>query len=148
MSLVHNLLYNQKDISTVSSRSYLTSLVGDIEVSYLAEDKTVMFEANIEDAKLEVAKAIPLGILVNEIIVNAIKHAFVGIQAGLINLEFKMNAESFFLSISDNGIGFSKSEVNQGLGLELIESLVDQLDGEIELKIENGTHFNIEIPRN
>jgi two-component sensor histidine kinase len=95
--------------------------------------------------------AIPLGIIINEIISNSFKHAFKGRDRGEIQIKLQREdsedcSSTFVLSVSDNGIGIPEDieiEDLDSLGLQLVTSLVDQLDGELELRRDNGTEFII-----
>jgi two-component sensor histidine kinase len=112
-----------------------------------------------ENAFFDMDTAIPLGIIVNEIVSNSLKHAFQGRDKGEIRIklygekreEYKREGSksaSFILTISDNGVGIPENlnfEDLDSLGLQLINTLVDQLDGELELKRNNGTEFAIRI---
>jgi two-component sensor histidine kinase len=112
-----------------------------------------------ENTFFDMDTAVPLGIIVNELISNSLKHAFTCIDTGEIRIKFcrsttKESADSmegckstsFVLTISDDGIGIPESlniEYLDTLGIQLVTALVDQLDGELELKRRNGTEFTI-----
>ncbi len=110
-----------------------------------------------ENAFFDMDVAVPLGIIVNELVSNSLKHAFPGRDRGEIRIElhreengeYKKEANkitNFILTVSDNGVGIPKNisiEDLDSLGIQLITTLVDQLDGELELKRNNGTEFTI-----
>jgi two-component sensor histidine kinase len=110
-----------------------------------------------ENAFFDMDVAVPLGIIVNELVSNALKHAFSGKDSGEIqiklhrqkneeNKEEGIKSNSFVLTVSDNGIGISRDlgiKDLDSLGIQLITTLVDQLGGELELKRSNGTEFSI-----
>jgi two-component sensor histidine kinase len=101
--------------------------------------------------------AVPLGMIVNELVTNSLKHAFLGINKGEIQIKLsreengkcineKDESTNFVLTVSDNGIGIPENIIIEDLdtlGMQLVISLVDQLDGELELKRDNGTEFII-----
>jgi two-component sensor histidine kinase len=99
--------------------------------------------------KFDIEKAMPCGLIVNEVLSNSFKYAFPNKLSGEIKIMFKEIPEGYEMIISDNGIGISKDidvSNSNSLGLELIHSLVDQLDGEVEVLLENGTAYRIAFP--
>jgi two-component sensor histidine kinase len=105
-----------------------------------------------ENALFNMDTAVPLGIIVNELVSNSLKHAFPGRSEGEIRIKLHRDeSESdesalFFLTISDNGVGIPENtdvEDLESLGLQLVTTLVNQLDGEIKLKRNNGTEFTV-----
>jgi len=107
-----------------------------------------------ENAFLDMDTAVPLGIIVNELISNSLKHAFTGKKEGEIGIQLRRNEETinginkseFCLVVSDNGNGIPedlKLESVESLGMQLINILVNQLDGELKLKREKGTEFTV-----
>ncbi|MCA0429687.1 MAG: sensor histidine kinase [Bacteroidetes bacterium] len=146
MALVHQCLYKSKDISTVDLSIYINDLVKYI----FSGQSQIKFNLNIEKINLTLDKTIPLGIVINEILTNSLKHAFNNLQNGEVYLSLsKIEKGKHSLIITDNGKGFDtnlniKSE-NNSIGLELIKNLIEQIDGEIELtsQIKKGTSFKI-----
>jgi len=114
------------------------------------KDIHINLDIHISKDKLNIDKAIPCGLILNEIISNALKYAFKNRKNGLINVSFtdlhKNKKHKFLLTISDNGIGFKipadLKEVNT-LGLQLIHSLVEQLEGDIKIEVNKGARFII-----
>jgi two-component sensor histidine kinase len=104
-----------------------------------------------EDIFFDMDTSVPLGIIINELISNSLKHAFFGRDKGEIQIKLHREVSkgtSYFLSISDNGIGIPEDldiEDLDSLGLQLVTTLVDQLDGKLELKRNNGTEFTIKF---
>lgn len=144
MALVHESLYKSLDLSKVNIKEYYTKLLNDLIQAYSLEVEIEgRFDINIENFGIDTL--IPLGLLTNEIISNALKHGFEGKEKGIISVEIKLlKPDTYQLKIGDNGIGMHERFQNkQSLGMELIETLVDQLDGEMTRIIENGTHYII-----
>ena len=113
-------------------------------------DKDIQILHYCDKLQLPIEKAIPLGLLINEIIVNSYKHAFEGIDKGAITLSLKRTKEHYILSIKDNGIGFSNleepSENTNSLGMKLIKTLTRQLKGELDIhSVPGNTSFELSL---
>lgn len=160
MSLIHEELYKGKGDDTLDFSIYLQKLAENLFQTYSVKCKNVHLFMDLEkNAFFDMDIAVPLGIIVNELISNSLKHAFVENQDGEIQIRlFREETEemeekndeileSFFsLTISDNGKGIPEDlelESVESLGLKLVVILVDQLDGKIEIKREQGTEFRI-----
>lgn len=147
MALVHHQMYQGKGRSFIEVSSYFDELMAGICDS-LGEHPNIHCKKDIDDVSVGVTTAIPLGMILNELIMNAIKHAFVDIANPSIEISFHQKENSFELIFRDNGIGMDESEANLGesLGLELIHSLSEQLDGNCEYHNDNGLVFRVEFP--
>jgi PAS domain S-box-containing protein len=149
MALVHEKLYQSKDLSGVSARDYLGSLVNDLVATYsLAAEIRIQLE--IEEIPLDLDMAIPCGLIVNELVTNALKYAFKGRNRGVLTVEMaRVPEHRYTLTVQDDGIGFppdldlSKAET---LGLKLIWVLSHQLDGDVRVESDQGTRFVITFP--
>ena len=150
LALVHEKLYKSEDIEYVNLAEYIKSIVNLLSYSYDKEyiDITYDFsEDNLE--QFEIEKAIPCGLIINEIISNAFKYAFPKMLKGDIKIHLLKQEDKFHLTIEDNGVGFPKDidiKNADSLGLELIDSLVEQLEGEIQIVKHVGTKFEITFP--
>lgn len=141
MSLIHESLYKYENVSHIEFGKYINTLVKEIQKTYLSVPFTVKINMDVEDVFLNVIQAIPCGLLVNEVITNCYKHAFLNQQHGEINIKFYENEKDCVLIISDNGKGIS-SDVDlysKSLGMTLIEAFVNQLNGKHEIINDNGT---------
>jgi two-component sensor histidine kinase len=139
MALVHEKLYNSQDLSKLDSESYIIELAENLKSAY-EFDIEVKLEFNIKKIQLSIDTLIPLGLIINEIISNSLKYAFTGLEKGKINITLEQK-DNITLTISDNGIGadLSYDELSEdSLGMELIDSLCSQLNGEFNLVTENG----------
>lgn len=148
MSIIHELLYRSKNLSTIKIKDYLNELVSYISQTYNVKGEIkvdLVFDLNKES--IDIHKAIPCGIIINELISNAFKYAFPSEKKGTVVIEFTGTGKRHYkLKVSDNGIGIPKNIdlINPDtLGMQLISSLVDQLDGKIKVDSENGTTFTI-----
>ncbi len=147
MALIHERLYQSEDFMDVDFRGYVQSLVDSLLRSYTAVRGRIQLKITIEDVALGMDKAIPCGLLINEAISNALKHAFPE-QTGEIRIDFRpVEGDLFELTINDNGIGLSEEidfDAADSMGLTLIKLLgVDQLDGSIELNRQEGTTIRV-----
>jgi two-component sensor histidine kinase/predicted hydrocarbon binding protein len=150
LALVHEKLYKSEDVEYVDIGQYITSIVELLSYSYDKENITVNYNFNFENLeKFDIEKAIPCGLIINEIISNAYKYAFPKKRAGTISVELSKTENSCVLIIQDNGIGMPKDiDVNNSetLGLELINSLVEQLEGTLTVNNQKGTKYLLEFP--
>lgn len=148
MALTHQLLYEKRDFSSIALGSYLQQLCQLVRQS-LSQHCQIMFDFSAVDQQLvlELEQAIPCGLFVNEVLTNAIKHAFPGRQNGLIRLELSLLEDGHIhLAIVDDGIGLGdKAELGKGnsLGFQLIPTFIAQLRGELQLQRSPGTGFRV-----
>ena len=147
MSMTHNYLYNQKDFEQIDFKKYLVDLTKDLIASYQNDDLVISSRFNLQPIIIPLNKAVPLGLITNEIIVNSFKHAFKGKTQGEIFIGINRLNDKIELTVSDDGNGFEKSENYGTLGTTLINDLVDQVDGEltVDSDINNGTTYKILI---
>lgn len=147
MALVHEELYRTKDFASFDFSSYVTGLVSSLFESYAADKNKVALEIAADEIRLDIDMAIPCGLIINELVSNALKHAFPESESGLIRVNVQTSAGNVVtLSVSDNGIGLPASFEPGGtetLGLQLVYMLTDQLHGTITVFRGNGTEFRI-----
>ncbi len=153
MSLVHQKLYQANDLSNISLKDYIEDLTKLIMQSYCYLSKKTKLKFDLQDVKISIDSAIPLGLIINELISNIFKHAFPNSQEGEIFIRlFKEDNETINLELSDNGVGFPKDfdPLKDGsMGLASVFSIVEnQLKGEISVKSENGLKWYIKIKDN
>ncbi len=149
MSLVHDKLYRSDDLARIDFRDYVNGLAANLALinDYRADQIEVKIE--VEEMKLNVNNAIPCGLIINELVSNAFKHAFAEGRKGKVIVSMRrQNEKRIVLEVSDDGIGFPES-VDFGntasLGLQLVNSLVAQLGGIVALERGAGTTFRIEF---
>jgi PAS domain S-box-containing protein len=143
MAIVHEKLYRSKDLSHINFKQYVEELVSDVLLSYHAHEIESLVD--VEDIKLNMETAIPLGLIINELVNNSLKFAFPE-KKGTISIEMKPEKNRYVLKIADNGIGLPENfylEKTKSLGLQLVRTLVNQIDGAIELDRSYGTSFTI-----
>ena len=147
MSLVHERLYRSPDLSEIDFKDYLNRLVAELETSFGVNPDQVKISLELSDVKLGIGTAIPCGLIVNELVSNALKHAFPNGKAGRIRIGLESaSAGTVRLSVFDDGVGLPEGldfRSTQSLGLQLVCTLVKQLGGTIELEQEWGTGFRM-----
>ena len=147
MALVHELLYLSEDLSSVDFKKYTYQLASQLISTYGLDPKIVNVKMNLEDAFLNIDEAIPCGLIMNELVSNCLKHAFQEGLGGEINISlYKELDNRYVLTVGDNGVGMPKDldfKNTKTLGLQVVNTLVDQLDGHIELDRSGGTSFRI-----
>jgi len=146
MALIHEELYQSKDMSSIDFPDYTENLLQYLSKSYGFDRKNIMIDSSIDDVYLGVDTAVPLGMIINELVSNSLKHAFCNGEHGTINIELKVKDNNFTLKIKDNGVGLPPEidfRNTESLGLQLVTTLVDQIDGSIELDTSRGTEFTI-----
>jgi two-component sensor histidine kinase len=150
MALIHQTLYESKDFARVDFGRFLDSLVPTLISSYGVPASRVELAIDAMEVQLPINSAIPCGLVVNELIANALKHAFPDGRSGEIRIHLAHeSAERVLLTVSDNGIGIREDfDLNQAttLGLQLVTLLVDQLAGELEIHRAEPTRFVVRFP--
>ncbi len=147
MAVLYDKLYRSEDFQDMSIKDYLAPLVREI-VSLFPKGETVKVETSIDDFILDVKTLSSLGIIVNEIITNAMKYAFIGRADGIISIAASKSNNRVKMTISDNGPGIPAGVIamnSEGLGLQLVEMLVKQLRGSLIIEREQGTKCIIEF---
>jgi PAS domain S-box-containing protein len=148
MALIHEKLYQTADLKEIDFGDYIQKLSMELFRTYSDKSRNIKLDFHVESHQLDINTSIPLGLIVNELISNSIKHAFPGNEEGQIKVKFVKENKKFVFEVSDNGIGLSDDfdiEKTDSLGLSLVISLVDQIHGELEYDGHDGTRFTIEF---
>ncbi|MDO9577400.1 MAG: PAS domain S-box protein [Candidatus Cloacimonadales bacterium] len=145
MSLIHEKLYRSNDLSRIDINDYLESLLKQLFISYHANLHGIIYQVECENINLNINTAIPCGLIVNELVTNAMKHAFRNREDGIIFIKLqKIPNELFRLEVGNNGSDFSpefKLENAPSFGLQLVDILRSQLHAEFRLDHTNGVNF-------
>ncbi len=142
MSLIHNRLYKNSNFTDVNFEQYIAELISEINASYPSISGSVNVTTDIGDVSLNINIAVPCGLILNELLTNCYKHAFVGRNQGTIHVSFHQEKNSYTLSVSDNGIGLVTGyQEKESLGLSVIEALSEQLNGTFGYSSAEGTTF-------
>ena len=150
MALVHQKLYDSKDLARFDFAEYSRSLISVLLRSYTDDSHSVAVKTNIGDIPLDIDTAMPCGLIINELVSNSSKHGFSTKKTGELRIDLhSTNDAEVTLTVSDNGDGFPEDldfrETNS-LGLQLVNALTRQLNGTIELDRTGGTAFKLTFP--
>ncbi|MET0379953.1 MAG: PAS domain S-box protein [Spongiibacteraceae bacterium] len=149
MSLIHQTLYESKDFSRVDFASVLDALVPALMNSYSLNPENIAISIDAHEVLLPLNQAIPCGLIINELIANALKHAFPDQRSGKIHIALNLETQnSVVLTVSDDGIGMPPLDIKNThtLGLKLVSLLTDQLSGEMATNYVNPTQFQLRFP--
>lgn len=148
MSLVHEILYQSQDLASVDFASYVKQLVDSLQRSFGARAAAVTVTVKVGSVALEMDEAIPCGLIINELVSNALKYAFPQKRAGAITVAVKqLRSSAVRLTVSDNGAGIrAQRGAADSLGLKLVRALTEQLHGTITIDTASGTAVTIEFP--
>ena len=151
MALLHEKLYQSKDLAKIDFNDYIRSLVEHLQFGFGCRLDLIKFNINIANIFLDVDAAIPCGLIVNEVVSNSLKHAFPGNREGSIEISLTQELDEITLVISDNGVGFPDNwelKNSTSLGLELVNELSRQLFGNMTLDKEDGSKFTLRFNPN
>lgn len=146
MALIHEELYQSGDMSTIDFADYTRNLLNFLSKSYVMQSKAIKLNSKIENVYLGMDTAIPLGMIINELVSNSLKHGYPDAVEGNVNVTLELDGNEFTLNVSDDGIGFPENvdfRQTTSLGLQLVTILVDQINGTIELEKNGVTSFKI-----
>lgn len=151
MSLIHQKLYMSENISTISMPIYVKELAEYLKDSFNLKQR-IRFKIKIDELKLDVSQAVPLGLIINEAVTNSIKYAFPDNQSGMISITLTaVDINHYLLTIQDDGVGIdinSNKKVSASFGMSLIKGLSDDLDGDFSIEINNGTLLKLYFEKN
>ena len=151
MLLVHERLYNFNDLSKIDFGEYIDELVEGLFNLYLIDKTRITKKIETENIYLNINKAIPCALIINELVSNSFKYAFPDNRKGEVAVSIKMKEDNYELIISDDGVGISKKnnlEIINSLGFELVDSLIKQIYGHMEVGGAPGTKYIIKFPIN
>lgn len=149
IAMVHDRLYKKDNLSKINLHLYLSELVHELVNSFPIDNKEIKILEELNNVDLEITKAVPIGLIINEALTNCLKHAFTKeIEKPVIKIKLQLIYDRIQITLTDNGIGYSDT-VNRrdtALGLSLIESLADQIDGKVVFKNEGGACMSLVFP--
>ncbi len=149
MSLIHQRLYNTENVSSLNIKLYLNELAESLMQAYGYSAESFDLQINAENPELDVDMAIPIGLIVNELITNSFKYAYEGIEHPSLIINFK-NDKDITLQLQDNGIGIDEAVMNKNVGSfgkKLIKGLSSQVNGKYRFENNQGTYFELNIPK-
>ncbi len=149
MTLIHERLYQSNDLARVNFAQYIQGLAIHLFHSYRVNPSIIKLNTEVESTFLDINKAIPCGLIINELVSNTLKHAFPKGSGGEITIRLqRSNKGNIIMIVSDNGIGFPKDldfYNPKTLGLQLVNDLTMQIDGSIEMVANEGTTIKVEF---
>ncbi len=150
-SLIHQKLYQSENVAFINMAAYIHELTDYLSESY-DTGHAIHFDLNAEEIELDVAQAVPVGLILNEAITNAIKYAFPDEHKGTITIAMQsIPGNNLLLGINDNGIGLPETfdtGKNNSFGMSLMQGLAKQLEGTLQIKSDKGLSIRIEFPYN
>lgn len=145
MSFIHESLYQNTNFSSIKFPEYIENLSRNLVQTY-AFDRNIEILFELDAVEVSLDQAIPCGLILNELISNALKYAFIGKNSGQIRIHLSEENQKVLITVQDNGIGMPIDydiEEADSLGLQLVYTLIEQLDGEIQVTVEKGTKYLI-----
>ena len=146
MAFIHKQLYQSKNLAHIDFAQYVRTLTKNLLASYRTNGNDISLDVCVDDIFLTLDSAIPCGLIINELVSNALKHAFLNHSAGHITVDLHQEGEKNVLVVRDNGVGLPGDldvQATETLGLQLVSALVQQLDGTLGLDRGSGTLFKI-----
>ncbi|HML05762.1 MAG TPA: PAS domain S-box protein, partial [Methanobacterium sp.] len=163
MAMIHEKLYKSESIAKIDFGDYVNDLTENLIFNYKISPNMIKLNKKFDDVFFDINTAIPCGLIINELVTNCLKHAFPWFKSSKslkessenlefgkykIDIELKQEGNDYSLTVADNGVGFP-TEINfretDSLGLQLVNNLVEQLDGTVNLESSNGTTFRIKF---
>jgi two-component sensor histidine kinase len=149
MMIVYDRLYRSRDFRTVELSQYVQDLLQDLTVAF-SRRTSVRIEQSVETMILDARRLVPVGIIINELVTNALKYAFPDGRSGVIRVTVRQSGPGRAeLVVGDNGVGITEPEkgtASSGFGLFLVEQLTEQIEGTLSISRSPGTKFLIAFP--
>jgi|GEM_PF-627977 len=147
MALIHQNLYQKESLTGVSVPEYLNKLTSELFDTYNINNDRITLNLNIENIDLDVETMVPLGLIINELVSNSLKHAFPGNKTGIIDVSLQEINKSLMLAIHDNGIGTTQEqmEASNSFGNRLIKAFSNKLKANFSVEEQNGTLVKLEV---
>jgi len=146
MSAIYERLYISDQIGSIDLYVYITDLINSLTETYVIDRSKIILVPELEHITVDLQKAVPAGLIVNELISNSLKYAYPGNDRGKIRISLEKHDDQAVLGISDDGIGLPAGfnlEKNSDMGLTLVNILTEQLNGKLDISCSSGTSFII-----
>ena len=150
MSLIHQQLYRNKDVTTVELRQYIEGLCRYLEDAFYTDKKSILIQEEVNYGIMDVDFAVPLGLIINELVTNTVKYAKFDTPEGLILIDLNERNDELILRVKDEGLSTesaTSSAANGSFGTKLIEILSKKLKGEISVDTRSGYSTTIKFSR-
>lgn len=150
MAFIHHKLYQENDVRQMTVSDYVEDLANYLFTSYQIDPQQIELKTTIAQLELDVDVMVPLGLILNELISNSLKHAFPNGQKGQLSVSFAEKDEVFLLEVADTGVGFVQEDQapkTSGFGYQLIQTFCKKLKGQLQVRQQNGTTFQLSFPK-
>jgi len=149
MALIHAKLYQSENLAQVDFAEYVEEFAGQLARLYDVRPEKVRLLLDVESVYLDVDVAIPCGMIINELLTNALKYAFPGERRGEVAVRLRVEDRKLLLCVEDDGVGMPAQidvETTGTLGLQLVRALTQQLGGELRVERNGGTRVSLQVP--
>jgi two-component sensor histidine kinase len=149
MALIHQNLYRTDHLTSMDVKEYVSKLSDSLFQSYNVEPERIKLKNEVDSMQMDVDLLVPLGLILNELLSNALKHAFPEGKEGQVQVKVKKQQNGFLMEVSDNGIGINEEKFFQpsdSFGLRMIKAFCEKLKAKMEVTNQNGTHIQLYIP--
>ncbi|MEO1435534.1 MAG: histidine kinase dimerization/phosphoacceptor domain -containing protein, partial [Bacteroidota bacterium] len=149
MGLIHQSFYQNKNLGEINTQVYIQDLVGQVMASYPTKQTDIQLQIDVQEIYLDMDTLVPLGLIINELLTNALKHAFNGQETGTLAVRFDNEADNYRLEVEDDGVGVDDqtlSKSSKSFGFSLIQAFVQKLEGRLQVLRTKGTCFQIDFP--
>lgn len=149
MAIVHEQLYKSKTLSSIDFKEYMNDLLNRLFMTYRTSGTDIRLEYDIDKINLNINSSINLGLIINELVLNSLKHAFKIKKSGVIKLSVKRDDRFVQIAVIDTGDGIPANvdyKHTESFGMQLVTNLIEQMKGEINLNTEDGTTFTLTFP--
>ena len=144
VATLHNTLYDPENLDSLNLKPFVNDLCGGLNRSFGTNGKQIRIVIEMDSYSIEISKATPLCLIINEVLTNSFKHAFKHTNKG--HIKVSLNKENHEIIIADNGTGFNYEDISTtSLGISLIKDLADQIDAKFNYKNNNGAQFTIQL---
>lgn len=146
IALIHELVYKSKNFAEINLKNYIEEISSNLAEVYHSGKQEIQVTSSIEDVIVDINYALPLGLIINEVMTNSFKHAFKGKDGGKINIDLSKDKKLVSLRISDNGTGLNPEvKKEESLGMDILKGLIEQIEGTYQYSNDNGTVFSLEF---
>lgn len=150
MGFIHQSLYQENDFRGVNMKNYISKLIKNLFNSYNTQPEKIQLKTEIKELNLDIDTVVPLGLIINELVTNALKYAFPEDKKGIIWVKTNLENERFILQVYDDGVGLPEDfsiEKSNSMGYQLIQNFVNKLSAQLSVLNKNGTFVEISIPQ-
>jgi two-component sensor histidine kinase len=145
---IHQLLYGSADLANVDVPTFVQRLCSNLSSIFVVSSRRVKLKVEAESLDLDLQRAVPLGLILNELVSNAFRHAFSADRTGTIRIQLRNEGGSIVLRVNDDGVGLPEPLPTASLGLQLVRFLTEQLQGKVQFESSCGAHITVRFPSN